>query len=205
MGYVHAMFGASQAQDGYVAVIKSRLDKFVEATGLLESALVPEAAEYLFYELAGEDEFVVSQTARELKDDLEKHLTKRGFTESLHRSMQALAQDPVSGFRLLADWARSYLADAGRSDRCEYAEEIAALFLPGLGVKWTVIPTSIERTLAGMAGSHPRIEQGAYRLNYCHFMTRLRQHEKDVRAPVRPVPEVPQRHCRAIQQGAAPR
>ena len=139
-----------------------------------------EAAEYLFRELAGEDEFVVSQTARDLKDELEQHLTKRGFTESLHRSMQALAQDPVGGFRLLADWARSYLADAGRSDRCEYAEEIAALFMPGLGVKWTVIPASVERNLAGMAGSHPRIEQGAYRLNYCHFMTRLRQHEKHV-------------------------
>jgi MoxR-like ATPase len=180
MGYVHALFGPSPAQDGYVAEIKTRLDRFVAATGVSEPARAAEAAEYLFHELAGEDEFVVSQTARDLKDELEKHLTRRGFSESLQRSMQALTQDPVGSFRLLADWARSYLVDAGQSDRCEYAEEIAALLTPGSGVKWTVIPTCIERELTGLVGSHPRIEQGAYRLNYCHFMARLRHHEKHV-------------------------
>ncbi len=180
MGCVHALFGPSPAQDGYVVEIESRLAGFVEATGLGEPALSREAAEYLFHELAGEDEFVVSQTACGLKDEVEKHLTKRGFSESLQKSMQALTQDPVGSFRLLADWARSYLVDAGRHNRCEYAEEIAALLLPHMGVKWTVIPASVERELTGLVGSHPRLEQGAYRLNYCHLMVRLRHHEQHV-------------------------
>ncbi len=180
MGYVQAMFGPSEARAGYIAEIRTRLDRFVETTGFLKAALVQEAAEYLFYELAGEDEFVVSQTGRDLKDDLQKHLTKRGFSESLQESMQALTQDSTGSFRLLADWARAYLVDAGQGDRSEYAEEIAALLMPGLGVKWTVVPAGVERDLAGLAGSHPRIEQGTYRLNYCHFMGRLRWHEQHV-------------------------
>ncbi len=180
MGYVQALFGAGEAQAGYIAEIRTWLDKFAETTRLLEPALVQEAAEYLFYELAGDDEFVLSQTARDIKDDLERHLTKRGFSDSLHRSMQALNQDPVNNFRLLADWTRSYLVDAAQAERSEYAEEVAALLTPGLGVKWTVIPAGVERDLAGMAGSHPRIEQGGYRLNYCHFMARLQRHEQHV-------------------------
>jgi MoxR-like ATPase len=180
MGYVHAMFGPSEAQRGYVAEIKSRLDGFIKTSGLLDPEMAQEAAEYLFRELAGDEEFVVSQIARDLKDQMEKHLTKRGFSDSLKRSMQALTQDPVGGFRLLADWAGSYLADCDRGDRGEYAGEIAALLMPGLGVKWTVIPAGVEREIVGMSGSHPRIEQGAYRLNYCHFMSGLWHHEKHV-------------------------
>jgi len=180
MGHVHTLFGPSAAQEGYVAEIKSRLDRFVAAAGLAEPALVPEAGEYLFHELAGEDDFVASQIAHDLKEDLEEHLAKRGFSETFDRSLQVLTPDPVGSFRLLADWARSYLVAVGQSDRCEYAEEIATLLLPGLRVTWTVVPASVERELTGLVGSHPRLEQGAYRLHYCHFMTRLRHHEQHV-------------------------
>jgi MoxR-like ATPase len=186
MGCVRALFGPSAAQDGYVAELKTHLDRFVEQTANVEERRkrvffpTQEAAEYLFHELAGEEEFVASQTARNLKDEMEKHLAQRGFAESLRRSLQALAQDPVGSHRLLTDWARSYLVDSGRPDRSEYAEEIAALLLPGLGVKWTAVPASVEREIPGLAGSHPRIEQGKCRLNYCHFMARLRRHEKEV-------------------------
>jgi MoxR-like ATPase len=194
MGYVHAMFGPSSAQDGYVAELRMHLDRFVEQVGcavhttsesgggkmVCTAHPAQEAAEYLFHELAGEDEFVVSQIARDLKDEMEQHLTKRGFSDSLRRSMQALTQDPVGSFRLLTDWARSYLVNSGRRERSEYAEEIAVLLMPGLGVKWTVVPAGVEREIGGMVGSHPRIEQGVYRLNYCHFMSRLRHHENHV-------------------------
>jgi MoxR-like ATPase len=182
MGYVQAMFGLSETQDGYIAELRTRLDKFVEQAGCAVHTdfAVPEAAEYLFHELAGEDEFVVSQIARDLKEEMEQRLTKRGFIDSLRRSTQALTQYPVGNFRLLADWARSYLRDSGRRDRCEYAEEIAVLLMPSLGVKWTVIPAGVERDLAGLMGSHPRIEQGRYHLNYCHFMARLLRHQEQV-------------------------
>ncbi|HOV78383.1 MAG TPA: ATP-binding protein, partial [Sedimentisphaerales bacterium] len=180
MGYVHAMFGPSQAQCDYVAEIKGRLDGFIKASGILNPEMAQEAAEYLFRELAGKDEFVVSQIACDLKDQMVQHLTKRGFSEGLQRSMQALMQDPIGSFRLLRDWARSYLADSGRGDRCEYAEEIAALLMPVLGVKWMRVPAGVERELMGLSGSHPRIEQGRYHLNYCHFMSRLWRHETHV-------------------------
>ncbi|MBM4027322.1 MAG: AAA family ATPase, partial [Planctomycetes bacterium] len=194
MGYVHTLFGPSAAQDGYIAELKNRLDKFVEHVGCAVHTISPasnttlvctahptqEAAEYLFHELAGGDAFVVSQTARDLKDEMEKHLARRGFADRLQHSTQALSQEPLGSFRLLADWARSYLVDAGRRDRREYAEEIAALLLPGLGARWTVIPACVERELTGLVGSHPRIEQGVYRLNYCHFMARMGHHERHV-------------------------
>ncbi len=49
-GCVHAMFGPGDAQEGYIAELKARLDEFVAHAGC--AASTREAAEYLFHELA---------------------------------------------------------------------------------------------------------------------------------------------------------
>ncbi len=74
--------------------------------------------------------------AVELKESLERQLAQRGMRESA-------PGDGGSGpgadrrFRLLTDWTRAFLTDAGKGDRLEYAEEVAALLMPNLNVKWT--------------------------------------------------------------------
>jgi len=180
MGHINRLFGPSEAQGGYISKIKTRLDEFVKDTRLLDPALVDEAAAYLFHELAEGSGFVVSKIAADIKEGLERHLQQSAFADSFRESTELLAQDPISGFRLLADWARSYLIDAGRRGQSEYAEEVATLLLPGQGEGRKVVAESVERELTDLTGSHALVEQGAYRLNYCHFMARLWHHEKHV-------------------------
>jgi hypothetical protein len=74
----------------------------------------------------------------------------------------------VNNFRLLAtDWTRSYLSM--RPEATEASTREWRPVTPGLGVKWTVIPAGARADLAGMAGSHPRIEQGGYQLKLLPF------------------------------------
>jgi len=180
MGHIHRLFGRSESQGDYIGKIKACLEEFVHETEFFDPALVDEAAEYLFHELAEGNGFVVSQIAVDIRDGLKAHLQQSEFVDSFQESTQLLSQDPISGFRLLADWARSYLIDAGRRDQSEYAEEVATLLMPGQAEGRKVVAESVERELTDMLGSHALIEQGTYRLNYCHFMVRLAHHEKHI-------------------------
>ncbi len=178
MGRINKLFGPSQAEGGYIDEIRECLVTFVEETGLFDPGLVSEAAEYLFGQLAAEGRFVVSQMAVDLKAGFEKHLENSHFVDEFAKSRHALVGDPVSCFRLIRDWVRSYLADAEPTERGEYADEIATLLLPETAENREVIAESVERELTGLVGSHALIEQGRYRLNYCHFMARLRHHDQ---------------------------
>jgi len=180
MGQIGRLFGPSKAQTGYIGKLAARVGDFVEETGLCDSALVDEAAEYLFHELAQGGGFVVSQIAADIKDSLEKHIKESEFVEGFDRSRELLEQDVISGFKLMADWVRSYLVHTDQRDRSEYAEEVATLLLPSESVGREIVAESVERELTEMSGSHALIEQGTYRLNFCHFMTRLWHHEKHI-------------------------
>lgn len=180
MGRVNRLFGPSPAQAGYVAEIETRLMTFVEETQLFDFDLVSEAAQYLFHQLSSEGGFAVSQVAVDLKEGFERRLEQSHFSEEFAQSRHALVGDPLSCFRLVRDWVRSYLSGAGGPDRDEYADEVATLLLPELAEGREMIAESVERELTGLVGSHPLIEQGSYRLNYCHFMARLRHHEQCV-------------------------
>ncbi len=178
MGRINRLFGSSPAQAGYIGEIKTRIVTFVEEARLFDPDLVPEAAEYLFHQLAAEGRFVVSKMAVDLKAGFENHLENSHFVEEFAKSRHALVADPVSCFRMIRDWVRSYLADAEPTGDSEYADEIATLLLPETAEGRDVVAESVERELTGLVGSHPLIEQGRYRLNYCHFMARLRHHEQ---------------------------
>ncbi|MBN1362780.1 MAG: DNA repair ATPase [Sedimentisphaerales bacterium] len=178
MGRVNRLFGPSPAQAGYVTEIETRLMTFVKETQLFDPGLVSEAAEYLFHQLSSEGGFVVSQVAVGLKEGFERHLEQSHFGEEFAQSRHALVGDPLSCFRLVRDWVRSYLRGADGQDRDEYADEVATLLLPELAEGREVVTASVEQELTGLVGSHPLIEQGNYRLNYCHFMARLRHHEQ---------------------------
>ncbi len=180
MGRVSRLFGPSPAQAGYIAEIEARLQPFIEETRLFDPDLISEAAEHLFHQLAADGGFVVSQTAIDLKEGFEKHLEQSHFHEEFAKSRHALVADPVSCFRLIRDWVRSYLADAEPTGRDEYADEVATLLLPEMAEDREVVAASVEKELTGFVGSHPLIEQGKYRLNYCHFMARLKHHEQCV-------------------------
>jgi hypothetical protein len=179
MGKAHQLFGPSHGLESTLNEIKKELEQFVQETDLFEPPLITEAADYLFYQLKEGSSFVVSQQAMNLKEAFLSHLNDTEFTEHFTTSSQALAGHALSNFRLIRDWARSYLAQA-KPVLLDYADQIATLLLPQTGEPRTVIAEPITAELQGLVGSHRTLENGRLCLNYCTFMQQLHDHEQRI-------------------------
>ena len=178
MGQAGELFGGSDKQENYVEQIADSLSEFVETTALFDADLIDEAAEYLFYELAGDDKFIIDPCAVALKDDFESHIEQKNYSTRFTNSLDAVSADLAGNYRLLRDWVHSYVLRAGDASRIEYADEAAALLLPPNSSD-AALEESTERQIAEMLGTHALISNGLYDLNYCHFMKKLRRHDEE--------------------------
>ncbi|MCF7973179.1 MAG: DNA repair ATPase [Phycisphaerae bacterium] len=174
MGHAHSLFGTGDALDSYLQELRMNLQQFIEDTHLFADTLVAEAAEYLFHQLCQGPAFVTDKTVLDLKQTFEQHLAAKQYTQAFAQSIKDLTDSPVQCLRVIRDWTRSFLM--GR-DQAEYADELAALLLPGDFPERQVILQSVLCEIPDMVGSHARIQDQVYALHYCRFMTRLRHHD----------------------------
>ncbi len=179
MGQACELFGGSDKQENYVEEIAGRLCEFTEKTGLFSADLIDEAAEYLFYELAGDNKFITDQYAASLRGEFESHIKQENYSGKFTRSLDAVSGDPAGNYRLLRDWIHSYVLREGDVSRIEYADEAAALLLSADSSDRIILEESTERQIADMLGTHAMINEGRYDLNYCHFMKKLQHHDEE--------------------------
>lgn len=179
MGRASELFGSSDKQGKYIEEIADSLSGFMEKAGLFDADLTGEAAEYLFYELSGDDKFVVDRCAGVLKDEFESHIDQKNYGDKFAESLDAVSGDPVSKYRLLRDWIHSYILREGEMSSIEYADEAATLLLAGNSADRIVLEESTEREITDMLGTHAVIINGRYNLNYRHFMKKLRHHDRE--------------------------
>ncbi|MHC4581943.1 MAG: DNA repair ATPase, partial [Planctomycetota bacterium] len=120
MGQASRLFGGSDKQNNYIDRIANLLNEFIETTGLFGADLIDEAAEYLFYELAADDRFIVDQCAVRLRDEFESHIKKENYGSKFTKGLDAVSADPAGSYRLLRDWIGSYVLRAGDRSQIEY-------------------------------------------------------------------------------------
>ncbi|MHC4570403.1 MAG: DNA repair ATPase, partial [Planctomycetota bacterium] len=98
MGQASELFGGSDKQENYIEEIAGSLSEFLEKTGLFSSDLIGEAAEYLFYELAGDNKFIVDQCATCLKDEFESHIEQENYSGKFTESLDPVSGDPAGNY-----------------------------------------------------------------------------------------------------------
>lgn len=174
VGHIKKLFADDSIRQSYIQLLSSRLETFVEDTGLFDAAYVDLAAEYLFEELVKGSSFVVSRQAGTLRKDFESYLSQNNYQQPFTEAVGSLAYDPAGMFQLLRDWLSSYVDTINKHGQAEYIDEAASLWFPDTPRE--LVDQSIERKLEGLVGSHTRIHQGAYTLNYCDFMIRIHRH-----------------------------
>ncbi len=179
MGQASELFGASDKQKNYIEEIAGSLSAFTERTCLFSADLIGDAAEYLFYELAGDNKFVVDGCAARLRDEFESHIKQENYSDRFTRSLKAVSKEPASSYRLVRDWIHSYVLRTGDTSGIEYVDEAATLLLPGNSSDRIALDESTERRVGDMLGTHATISDGTYVLSYCHFMRKLRRHEQE--------------------------
>ncbi len=179
---VARLFPDASAQQQYRSELLDMLDAWARQTGLFEPWRAAEAADYLFAELSGEARFVVSRHAVALGEAFHRRLRQHDYTARFHDSLQNLQDDPTSTLLLLRDWVSSFLDHRGSSghEDGEYVDEVALLLWDDPPQPERVLEGLVTREVDGLVGSHPQLQQGTYRLNYNHFLTRLSRYEREV-------------------------
>lgn len=172
------LFPGDAMQQGYVAGLQNLVTGFLESTRLYPTDLADLAGEYLFHELTSGDTFVVSHEADRLSAGFIQHLAAKGREEAYQQGRTALAAHPASELELIRDWVRGFLLE--RPESARFLEEVVALQFCGSDFTRTVVTAENSRTLEGLRGNHPRLQNGSYSFDYLDFQERLRHHEREV-------------------------
>ena len=159
------------------------IEDFLRAAPYLTSRLAPaprstrDAAEYLGEVLASGSDFVVSAEAAELFEAFETRAMGIQSSPALRLAQRAAADDPAAAFSLLHEWV-----DAFAAERPGVASGVVieTAWLLRHGRSKSATSVAVERELAGLAGSHPRIASGKLRFHFLDFTGRMRAHEENV-------------------------
>lgn len=170
-GAILKVFPQSSAFDELIALLTNELNQFLQESRLFDINLAQEAANYLFEELASDDEFVFAQEAATQKEAFLKHLEKSKGQQAYRNSVKSLEAHPFTQFELIRKWMLSWNQDSKYPET--YAEEAAYLLFAEGKQKPQFQTASLEADLSNMQGSHPLIEQENYHLHYIRFMKKL--------------------------------
>ncbi len=175
VGLIQGLFPASDVRRRYVAELADMLGCFVDKTRLFDRDLVDEAAEYLFSELVGGRGFTISRAAADLFAAFHTAIKQKGAAEKADSSLSSLSKEPAAQFSLARDWLSGLLSDRadGHAEMADFLDEAAALLLQGKVDSTLIVDAQTRRDLEKLAGSHPVVEGGRYRLDYNRFMRRL--------------------------------
>ena len=177
-GAILQVFTHSREFDEVLVALTEAVGGFLQHTHLFEEAIAATAGAYLFYALIGDDEFPVDQRAITLRDQFRQQLEQQQAIDLYQQSVARLEQHPWLQFALVRKWVRSW----GQQHELDlrWVDEVALLLFTDRLPHDNVAEATLELTLEGMQGNHPRLTEGHYLLDYNEFVPRLSrftQHE----------------------------
>lgn len=172
------VFTADPLQAGYVAELRTLLEKFAGTAGLFAADLAPVAAEYLFYELTSNETFACTREADGIVAAFRQRLATKGGENAFAAAKSALAGHSTARFEIIRDWLRGFLV--GEPALHPYLDEAAAVIFCGDRLERRVVTGKVRGDLEGLKGSHPLLVDGRYTFDYLSFRDRLDAFESHV-------------------------
>ncbi|GAB3234507.1 DNA repair ATPase [Glycomyces halotolerans] len=167
---VRETFGRADALDRLAAETADRLGAWLADTGAALEVDPTVAGEYLVEELATADGFAASARARDLVAGFERHIGP-GAKQAFDDDLRAIESDLASQWALAEAWVESYLPVA-ESDRFDAADLPEALALLLAGVATYDVTAELTAEVAGLLGTHPRIDGRTLPVRLDEFLAR---------------------------------
>jgi hypothetical protein len=181
IGVLLQVFPEAQEFADLTQELQRALDDFALTTKLFTSSEVAEAGEYLFAELTQGETFAIAAEAEELFRQFQQTLKERNATAQYDASVATLADQPAAQFQLIRQWLRSFGQQGrGGAPLADFVDEAARLLATASLDPARIIRTPLRETLTGLQGSHPRIVERNYELNFPEFRQRLRRYVQEV-------------------------
>jgi hypothetical protein len=177
IGVLLQVFPDAREFSGLMQELQQAVEEFATSTELFTLAEVAEAGEYLFAELTCGETFTIAAEAEELFRLFQESLKARNATEQYSTSVATLADQPAAQFQLIRQWLRSFGQQGGVGAQLDdFREETARLLATDNFDAARVVRTPLRETLTGLQGSHGRIQDRNYILNFPEFRQRLRRY-----------------------------
>lgn len=176
------VFPRSRKQDQYIAAVAEMITEFAGRHAVFSPDDAREAAEYLFLELTNDEPgFITSPEADELVTAFEDYLKDNQLRIRFNQSLDAADDAPLPRFLLARDWLSAFVADSRRdpSQAGRFIDEAAFTLYDRANHQGRLFPVNVRRTVEGLRGGHPRINQGRLELDYLEFTERLGRFAKD--------------------------
>ncbi|QCK16846.1 DNA repair ATPase [Mangrovivirga cuniculi] len=135
-------------------------------------------SEYLFYEIKDQNEFIISYDAFTLCEDFKKYLKKRKVDARFKQSVNSVKKTS-DRFALIRKWIEAYVDNSDNLSQEDFIDEASLIILSGKKSERTINVPLIEN-LEGFQGSHPKINDGVYQLNFNRFIDRMTKYEEEV-------------------------
>jgi len=173
-GVILQVFPKTREFKGLQHELEKEVGQFIEATQLFDPILSHEAAEYLFYEQARDDQFVIDSDAAHLRDRFTKYLQKAKQKAVFDSSIKTLEGDSIAHYRLVKQWLMAYVETEDLAEYEDVIDETAQIIFSKSFKASNVVNTPMHVDLNDMQGEHIVIKDGNYHLHYNEFINRLR-------------------------------
>jgi hypothetical protein len=179
-GRMRTVFRSTDRNATYTKELEQILRTFAQGNDLFPETDAPFAAEYLFEVLTGSGEHPISSEANTLYTGFAQRLKRPSAQRLFDEAMAPVKEAPLANFSLLRDWLTAYIDDENLPELRESLEETAALMLTENFTSTNAINLETRYVLEGFAGSHNRIGEGKYRLDYHDLLRRVYLHEQQL-------------------------
>jgi hypothetical protein len=179
-GRMRSVFRNTSKNNTYTCELHNILRTFAQQNDLFPEAEAAFAAEYLFEVLTHDGIHPISREAMALYNGFQQRLKRPGAQRLFDESMTPVQDAPLAKFSLLRDWLSAYIDDENQPELLEALEEAAALMLTESIDPVNAGDLESRRVLEGFAGSHSRIIDGKYKLDYHDLLRRVHRHETEL-------------------------
>ncbi|WP_026210438.1 DNA repair ATPase [Flexithrix dorotheae] len=182
IGIILKVFPDSREYQEVLEDLMEDMETKISPTELFDTELISSAAEYLFFELCHNDEFVISKEAADIWHGFHDFIKRQKVVKAYEQSLKELEEAPIERFQLIKNWIKAYLknaaTDLGVIGAEKFIDEVAGLLYSGSFQPKLVVEVASTRKLSKLAGDHSVIEKGEYLLDYNQFERKLTDFEK---------------------------
>jgi hypothetical protein len=173
IGVLLQVFPDSREFEALKMELQTAVEEFAGGTGLFTLAEVAEAGDYLFAELTRGETFVIAPEAAELYQTFQLSLKERNAVELYEGSVAALNEQPAQQFQLVRQWVGAFVKAGSQPLTASSETETAVLLLTNSFDPARIVRTPLHETITELQGTHPRIHDRAYQLDFPQFRHRL--------------------------------
>ncbi len=172
-GLILNIFPDTREFSHLIQYLKKELEAFLALHPVFDEGLLDPAAQYLFYEIARGDQFIIDRETDAFEKSFKEALKDNKADKHFKDSLKELKNHPELEFRLIRKWLNAYIDQNEATEWKQYVDECAVLLMLDDYNPNRIVHTNLKLKIENMRGDHPILDDGIYQLDYNAFMLKL--------------------------------